>query len=464
MERKLSEKASKMRQRFLFSRNGQARHRASTMNSSTGATSSPNSRPRSATTPVSSHSTETAWDNTNPSRYYDFADEPGYFRPASPLLDRQEIDEDLEDDMKHACAMLIHSIARGLPMWPSTHADIRPNTGTGSVARASVSQTQSQIQDQSTNVSSGTLGNEISACSEMYDSGVAFSNQFSTRVNKTAQSSFSGAGASAGTGRFHGRRPSTSPPEKESIDGGRARGQSFATDASSIRSRSRSSSPTLFPYSPPQPDGQWIQEEDNEEEVETQNPISPDDLLEQNAFLGADGVTWLGASLDMHRARDPESTNTTSNNKNTTHPQNKINISTISVSDPQPHRFYSTRRLPSEKIFQPQEWAYEVASSRGSSSSPCHATPARGLSFDEKRDIDMHDWASRNLHDHYSSRGIDNSQTVYSVVALGTTQPRHRRKRASELLRRLVGRRRKRESNGVGERRLGVGRAVVTAS
>lgn len=461
MERKLSEKATKMRQRFLFSRSSQGRHRASTMNSSAGATSTPNSRPRSATTPVSSSSTEPAWDDSNPTGYYDFTDEPGYFRPASPLLSRQEIEEDLEDDMKHACAMLVHSIERGLPMWPSSYTNLRPNTGTGSVAKASRPETASQSQDQSTHVSSasGTLGNEISASSEMYDSGVAFSTHSSANLGKAGQNSFSGTAASASTGRFYGRRISTSPPEKATLDRGRARGQSFATDVTSIRSRSRSSSPILFPYSPPQPDAQWIQGED--EEGALTNPTSPDDLLERTGFLGAEGITWLRASLDIHRACDYESATTTSNSNSTAQPKDGAYISTISVSGPQPRRFYSTRRLPSEKIFQPQEWAYEVASSRGSSLSLCDGTPVRGLSFEEKRDIDMHDWANRNLHDHYSSRGVDNAEKMYSVGMSGDGQPRHRRKRASELLRRLVGRRRRKEGEG-GERR-GFEGAVVTA-
>lgn len=455
MERKLSEKATKVRQRFLFSRSGQGRHRASTMNASAGATSTPNSRPRSATTPVSSNSTDTRWDNPGPSRYYDFTDEPGYFRPASPLLSRQEIEEDLEDDMKHACAMLIHSIERGLPMWPSSYTDIRPNTGTGSAAKASVTETAFQFLGQSYHVSSGSLGNETSASSEMYDSGVAFSNHSSAKMGKTGQSSFTGTGASAGTGRFYGRRLSTSPPGKETFDRGRARGQSFATDATSIISRSRSSSPILFPYSPPQPDARWIHEEDEEEEHGINNPTSPDGVLERNAILGAEGITWLRASLDVHRACDHESI-TTKNKPRTAQPKDQVNLSTVSVTGPQPRRFYSTRRLPSEKIFQPQEWAYEVASSRGSSL--CDGTPARGLSFDEKRDIDIHDWANRNLHDHYSSKGLEKAGAMYSVAMPGP-QPGHRRKRASELLRKLVGRRRK---EGVGvERRFE--RAVVTA-
>ena len=50
-----------------------------------------------------------------PSRGYDFTDEEGFFRPETPLLGRQEIYEDLLADVKHACALLSHSIDRGIP-------------------------------------------------------------------------------------------------------------------------------------------------------------------------------------------------------------------------------------------------------------------------------------------------------------------------------------------------------------
>lgn len=401
MERKLSEKASKMRQRLTFSR-----HRASTLNASANTSSTPNSRPRSATTPVSSHQRRRG---NPPSRYYDFTDEPGYFRPASPLIHRQGIAEELEDDLKHACAMLVHSIERGLPIWPTAASNLRPNTGRASVVHAETGTGTDQVSTVSPNVLAGT---EIEI-REMHDSGVAFSNQSSSsaKLGKT--------GVPAGTGRFYGRQLSASPRDKAIR---RERGPSFATDVSSVRS----SSPVLFPYSPPSGDGDGDKDKDNNDNNTHLAP--PDDLL------GAEGVTWLRASLDVHRRCEPEHTHT--------HPQSEKETKTS--SSPRPRRFYGTRRLPSEKIFRPHEWADEVASSRGSSL--CDASSVRGLSFG----VEKYDWADRTLHDYYSSSGFVNSnsnsnaEAVYSVVLAGA-QPRHRRGRATQLLRRLVGIRRKEE-------------------
>lgn len=461
MERKLSEKASKMRQRLTFSR-----HRASTLNSSANTPSTPNSRPRSATTPVSSHQPRRGggtWDNP-PSRYYDFTDELGYFRPASPLIHRQEIAEELEDDMKHACAMLVHSIERGLPIWPTASSNLRPNTGTASVAHAEtetepgtrpIFHDQTPVPAVSPNVFAGTEV-EIPAGAEMHDSGVAFSNQSSSsaKAGKTGQNSLSGTGVPASAGRFYGRQLSTSPRDKETFDQSRARGRgrSFATEPSSIRSRSRSSSPVLFPYSPPQADAQWCGDGDEDKDNNNNNKndtnlAPPDDLL------SAEGVTWLRASLDVHRRCEPEQTQPHTQGHG--HPQSKNETGT---STPQPRRFYGTRRLPSEKIFRPHEWAHEVASSRGSSL--CDASSVRSLAFEDEK---QH-WVERNLHGHCPSRRFDNSKSnaeaVYSV--LSGTQPRHRRGRATQLLRRLVGIRRKEEEEGGESRR--VHRALVAAA
>ena len=210
MERKLSEKATKMRQRFTFSRGSQGRHRASTM-TSPGVTSTPSSRPRSSTTPVSSNSTEIAWHNIDPSRHYHFTDEPGYFCPSSPIISRQDVEEDLEDEITHACTMLVHDIDQELPILPSLHTALRPSSGSDSMAQAS-SEAHFKFQDQVTNTSPQmTTAKEFAACKPMHDSGVAFSAQ-SSRRDQPGRDSMSGTGASAGAGRFYGRR---SPPEEQ---------------------------------------------------------------------------------------------------------------------------------------------------------------------------------------------------------------------------------------------------------
>src|SRR5881398_2290226 len=106
MERKLSAKATKMRRRLTFTRSSSTRYRSCTVVPS--AEVSPcSSRPRSATNPESpTYGENTMWDSIDASRCYNFTDEPGFFRPASPFIERQHIDEDLVLDIKHACALL----------------------------------------------------------------------------------------------------------------------------------------------------------------------------------------------------------------------------------------------------------------------------------------------------------------------------------------------------------------------
>lgn len=416
MERKLSEKATKMRQRFTFTRGSQERHRASTMNSS-GATSTPNSRPRSSTTPVSSNPTEIAWHNTDPSRYYDFIDEPGYFRPASPFISRQDIEEDLEDEITHACTMLTHDIEQALPILPAFDTELRPNTGSGSMVQAS-SETHPKSLDQMTLVSPHrATANEFTACKPMHDSGVAFSGQSSGRCGQPGRNSLSDTGASAGAGRFYGRR---SPPE-EHCERGRQRGQSFATDVSSVRSRSRSraSSIDMFPYSPPQPNALWSHE------IAKDIPLSDKVFSEPESFLGVEGMTWLRASDDIQRLYDTSSPSQSAE---------LVGFSPVPLTGPGPRRFYSARQLPSEKTFGPRELSYELRGSRGSS---LHGgLSVRSLSFDEERDFSF-DNDSRDIH----STQAYNAQHFYSLVVTpdANAQPRHKRKRASQLFKRLAG-------------------------
>ncbi|CAI7578351.1 unnamed protein product [Penicillium bialowiezense] len=124
MEHKLSAKASKMRSRFSFSRSTSVRTRASTVSPDTA---SPISRPRSATSPESpTYSLMDDHHCISPNKGYEFTDEMGYFRPVSPLINRQEIHEDVVADVKHACALLSHSIERGIPAGLSYQSTI-PN-------------------------------------------------------------------------------------------------------------------------------------------------------------------------------------------------------------------------------------------------------------------------------------------------------------------------------------------------
>lgn len=404
MERKLSLKAIRMRQRFTFSRS-QPRDRAATIPSVPG---TPTSRPRSSTDPVSSH-VEIASDSHDAARHYNFTDEPDYFRPVSPLLSRQDIDEDLEDDVTHACSLLIQSIDRGLPMWPPLEMDV-PSTRlrNSSLVQASRPRTRS-----------GGIENQIPAQIENPDSGAAFSFQ-SPQHLRSGQDSFLSAAASAG-GRFYGKRAST-PPLDDGTNRGRSRGQSFATDVSTPRSRS--SSPSLFPYSPPQLDTQWTRITD-----------PSDHLLPSDAFLGAEGINWLRASLDIHRLGEDDYTADASEHEST------VDATPAALPGPATHRFYSTRQPHSKKPFSSRGWT----TFDGSNSSAMDLYGSRSLhslslaTEKQSRDFPLLVSADRELQDSDSADELENHETIYSVVIPADDQPRHKRKRASELLKRLAG-------------------------
>lgn len=427
MERKLSQKAHRMRQRFTFSR---GRDRAATMPPS-GATSTPSSRPRSATTPISSHTRP----STDRTRYYHFEDEPGYFRPASPLLNRQSLLEDLEDDIKHACALLVQSVDRGLPIWPS-QVEHRPNTTTAAAAKVS-SPTTSRFYYQGASMSPSAVDNQIKLPSDKVDdSGVAFQH----------------SAASAGTGRFYGTQLSTSRHEENYQDTQRgrtrSRGQSFNTDATPVsrsRSRSRSLSPDMFPYSPPQVDTLWprvkdicfesseglFPETETETETETEKEIHVDAHTATNT-LGVEGMTWLRASLDIPHLQKSAS----------------INVNVAAMPTAAPRRFYSTRQ-PRAK-----ECGYSTASagwdlSHSRTTSVDDAVSLRSFSSADDDDEGVPHRGFYQLRRSVSSGGLRGDEQreldpVYKIVSGGQS----RRRKASHLLKKLAGLGRRKDVDG----------------
>lgn len=447
MERKLSQKATKIRQRLTFSRN--SRTRASTMSSSTASINIPGSRPRSATTPLSSNIPETSLDNKDDIRRYNFEEEPGFFRPASPLIDRQEIEEDLEDEVKHSCSLLLQSLDRGLPMWPCFETgslSTRHGHG-GTVAQASSLETRTNFQGRRLSPAR-IVEKEIPARKAEHDSGVAFSNQSPRYYGRAYQNISPALHVSAtatatvtcnGNGRFYGGRLSSSPHEEEESRG-RTRGCSFATETTSPQSpsrsrspsfsRSRSSSPVLFPYSPPQTDALWAHDD-----THNMKPLNQP-LAERDISLGVEGMTWLRASLDMQACRDIHSspTNPPPTQKNSLNP-----------APAAPRRFYSTRQAPTKKKLANFS-AYEVTSSRNSSI--CGSISVHSFSsFDEDGDGE-----EKSYHSFYklcvdgagttnpATAMPRNQETVYSVgLSPDDAQPRHKRKRASHLLKKLAG-------------------------
>lgn len=447
MERKLSQKATKIRQRLTFSRNG--RTRASTMSSSTASINMPGSRPRSATTPLSSNLAENSLDNNNDIRCYNFEDESGFFRPASPLIDRQEIEEDLEDEVKHSCSLLIQSLDRGLPMWPCLETGSLPTRHGhgGTVAKASSHETRTNFQGRRLSPAR-ILMKEIPARKAGHDSGVAFSNQSPRYYGRAYQNISPAAHVSVtatatatvtGNGRFYGGRASTSPRDEEESRG-RTRGRSFATETTSPKSRSRSrspsfsrsrsSSPVLFPYSPPQTDALWTRDDTHE-----MKPLNQP-LVERDISLGVEGMTWLRASLDLQPRRDIHSSPTD---------QPPTQKNTFNPATAAPRRFYSTRQAPVKKNLADFS-AYEVTSSRNSSI--CGSISVHSFSsFDGDGDGE-----EKSYHGFYKL-SIDgagamnpatdvpqNQEAIYSVgLVPDDAQPRHKRKRASHLLKKLAG-------------------------
>lgn len=417
MERKLSQKAAQMRQR-LFTRNLHSRGRAATMNSSAPTPSTSSSRSRSATTPVSSHPTGIAFD-TEPTRYYHFTDEPGYFCPAEPLIDRQDIEEDLEDNVKHSCGLLVESIERGLPIWPSFHTE---QSGTVQAPHESRPQFQGVMAQLS--LSPIAIDNHIP---KEWDSGLE---DLSSPISTNYQNSFSAMSASAGTGRFYGKRLSTPPPEEEEFEG-RPRGRSIATNTTSrSRSRSRSSSPGFFPYSPPQFEATWGR--DNTQIVE-----SSDDHFPESDFLGAEGTTWLSA-LDIQNNSEHW---TSSSAVHLPKDQNFMTSApnTAVESGPASRRFYSTRQKKIPVQSREAKWdAFEVHGSR-------EPGLYRGLSMgnlsDEKRpqDFSIPLWRK-------DGNSPDSLGGFYDVSDAPT---RHRRKRAQELLKKLTGLGMKKKESGM---------------
>ncbi|KAL3442189.1 hypothetical protein BJX65DRAFT_227651 [Aspergillus insuetus] len=63
--------------------------------------------------------------NDKPTRYYDFVDTPALRKPATPLIDRQDIPPELESKIKYACSLLAYRVEQGVPSPPRTQVQRR---------------------------------------------------------------------------------------------------------------------------------------------------------------------------------------------------------------------------------------------------------------------------------------------------------------------------------------------------
>ncbi|OQE39919.1 hypothetical protein PENCOP_c006G08804 [Penicillium coprophilum] len=468
MEHKLSAKATKIRHRLTFARSSSARGLAVTLASPTE-TNPSSSRPRSATYPESPTHSEPTWAFKDPdhSQGYSFTDEPGYFRPVSPLIDRQEIEEDLEDDIKHACAMLSHSIDRGIPT-------VLPHRSAGPVW--TIAQNQPSVEaaplslEQHANLLSAPKPiSPETENTEKHDSGVGMSFNSPSQPGRPYENSVSGKNSSA---RFYNKQSSASPPHSPSA-GPYSRSLSPATtvEEDGQRKRAYSSSPVPFQYSPPQLNSVWrsepmtldspispLSETDSQPEraesgLETESQTASADrnnnkpktfLPAISPPLGGVDRTWLRATGDIQRQFEEATT------------QPKETKPVI--------RFYSSYNQTTDD-FNPREWpmknfwdrdpsihsegslASRLSAGMGTMSRPETADPRLGTTSTNEEALPVrypyHTFAGSSRGMSYSSsclgNEIKNQGRVYSVDVPDLPPKNNRRKKASLLFRKLAG-------------------------
>ncbi|KAJ5360607.1 hypothetical protein N7517_009798 [Penicillium concentricum] len=473
MEHKLSAKATKIRHRLTFTRSSSARGTALTLVSPIE-TNPSTSRPQSAPNPESPTQNEPTWDLKDPdsSRGYNFTDELGYFRPVSPFIDRQDIKEDLEDDIKHACAMLSHSIDRGIPAVLSHRSAVPVWTNAKKPAGQPSADAAPLSLEQHVILLSAPKPINPETESTKHDSGVGMSFNSTSQPGRPYDNSASGTNTSA---RFYNKRPSASPPHSPSAVTP-SRSQSLATTfEEDQRMRAYSSSPVPFPYSPPQPNSEWkfepmtldspvsplsetnSQLEATESELKTEPPNADRNKNKPETFspalsppLGGVDKTWLRASREMQRQFEEKLT------------QTKETKPVI--------RFYSSYNQTTGD-FNPREWPknfwdrdpsvyseVSLASPRaGTTSRPETGNPRLGTASTNEEVSGGYPYptfvGSSGMSYSSSCLGneIKNQGRVYSVDVPALSPKNNRRKKASLLLRKLagLGMKRKENENGV---------------
>ncbi|KAJ5518074.1 hypothetical protein N7453_000496 [Penicillium expansum] len=467
MERNLSAKATKIRHRLTFTRSNSARGLESTLASPIEDSPS-SSRPRSATNPESPTYDEPTWDSRDPDpvRGYTFTDEPGYFRPASPFIDRQEIEEDLEADIKHACAMLSHNIDRGIPTGLSYGSTVPVSTDRQNPAgQPNVDAAPSSLKQNVILLSAPKPISLKAESTKRHDSGVGMSFNSPSQPGRTYGNSVSRTNSST---RFYNKQPSASPPHSSS-SGSRSRSHSLATtiEEDNQMERSYSSSPAPFPYSPPQFNSKWpskpttldspvssLNESDTNTNANKPDTFSPAISPQEAPSLGGADRPWIHASRDIQRFTDEEKPTATQ------------------AKNPKPvARFYSSCNQTIGE-FNPCEWPtknfrenrnpsiyseFSLCSSlgRGTVSRPETGNSRLGGSTNEENlpgGYPYQTFAGPNRGMSYSASYLGDEskhkERVYSVAMAGSPPKNNRRKKASLLLRKLTGLGTRKEDNG----------------
>ncbi|OQE22864.1 hypothetical protein PENFLA_c012G01503 [Penicillium flavigenum] len=479
MERKLSEKATKIRRRLTFTRSSSARDLESTLVSPIDASPS-SSRPRSTTYSESPTHDEPTWDSRdpNPEGGYSFTDEPGYFRPASPLIDRQEIEEDLEADIKHACAMLSHSIDRGIPTGLTYRSVPARTDGQNPAGQPSGDVAPSSLKHHAILLSAPRPIKPETESTTKHDSGVGTSFTSPNQPGGPYDKSVSDTDTSA---RFYNKQPSASPPHRAS-PGPRFRSQSLATTVGdNQRERADSSSPVPFPYSPSQSNSEWVSKpttldspvsspneseqkfEATESELETEPEANEPETASsaipphKAPYLDGAGGAWLRASREIHLIN---AENPTTIEPKTTKPLTRFyssyNQTTGSFNSCESPTNFREDREPS--VYGKVSPASPLGAGGATVSRPQTGNPRLGsASTNEERLPGRYPYqsfggSSRRMS--YSSSCLGDKskhqERVYSVVMPGSSPKNNRRKKASLLLRKLagLGARRKGNDNG----------------
>ncbi|PYH99009.1 hypothetical protein BO71DRAFT_425636 [Aspergillus ellipticus CBS 707.79] len=151
-----------------------------------------------------------AFQQGQPTRYYDFVDTPATYKPSPPLIERQNISSEVEGKIREACSLLVYRVEQGIPSGPSK--------------RSRGMTTSSDPQDSSTTAQLNSkyiapkVGRDVAALKDKHDSGVVLTQQSSMQTMRAKPSQ--SKSDNTGFGRTTTSNPaqlSSVPPSRGSI-------------------------------------------------------------------------------------------------------------------------------------------------------------------------------------------------------------------------------------------------------